>query len=141
MSCMTSIEIQNWVISKKSLNWFTWQLVSNLLMYIWSWVPYLSLSLSHTHTHTHKKANWWANCKTMLVLEVIGFSNGKERKKERERVLRAPIPISCGTNLAKNTTGAQVQLERERERERWGWGQHYGHSWPNFKLVALATTH
>jgi len=33
-------------------------------------------------------------------------------------VLRAPIPISCGTNLAKNTTGAQVQLERERERER-----------------------
>jgi hypothetical protein len=62
----------------------------------------------------------------MQVLEVIGFSNGKERKegrkkerkKERERVLRAPIPISCGTNLAKNTTGAQVQLERERERER-----------------------
>jgi hypothetical protein len=39
----------------------------------------------------------------------------EERKKERERVLRAPIPISCGTNLAKNTTGAQVQLERERE--------------------------
>jgi len=53
----------------------------------------------------------------MLVLEVIGFSNGKERKKERTlRVLRAPIPISCGTNLARNTTGAQVQLERERER-------------------------
>jgi hypothetical protein len=33
-------------------------------------------------------------------------------------VLRAPIPISCGTNLARNTTGAQVQLESERERER-----------------------
>ncbi len=32
-------------------------------------------------------------------------------------MLRAPIPISCGTNLAKNTTGAQVQLERERERD------------------------
>jgi len=38
-------------------------------------------------------------------------------KKERTlRVLRAPIPISCGTNLARNTTGAQVQLESERER-------------------------
>ncbi len=33
-------------------------------------------------------------------------------------MLRAPIPISCGTNLARNTTGAQVQLESERERER-----------------------
>jgi hypothetical protein len=39
----------------------------------------------------------------------------KGRKEGRKRVLRAPIPISCGTNLAKNTTGAQVQLERERE--------------------------
>ncbi len=49
----------------------------------------------------------------------MGKKGRKEgRKKERERVLRAPIPISCGTNLAKNTTGAQVQLERERERER-----------------------